>query len=236
MQKTAYDEGYIKWSWGTKPFGGYNEYEKKYYDREIFARSCKNNMKLIDIGYGNGSLISYSRDKGCNVTGLEVNEGLISRARQAGFRVVHNLEELTESGSYDLIIALDVLEHLSPEKAEKMLAHVFRLLKPGSKFVARFPNGDSPFGRVYQNGDITHISALGRGKVEYYCSILNFELEYLGNPVRVEGAGLHRKIKRMMADAARWAIEWTIAKLYFERTVPFNLNYVMVLCKPLGVP
>ena len=41
MQKTAYDEEYIKWSWGARPFGDYNEYDIKYYEEEIFARYYK---------------------------------------------------------------------------------------------------------------------------------------------------------------------------------------------------
>ena len=48
------------------------------------------------------------------------------------------------------------------------LRDVMRVLKPGARAVLRFPNGDSPFGLVHQNADVTHVNAIGRGKVVFW--------------------------------------------------------------------
>jgi hypothetical protein len=37
---------------------------------------------------------------------------------------------------------------------------VKRVLKPGGRFIARCPNGDSPFRLVNQNGDVTQVTSI----------------------------------------------------------------------------
>ena len=40
--------------------------------------------------------------------------------------------------------------------------------------VSRFPNGQSPFGRVFQHGDFSHKSTLSTYKIEYLAALTGF--------------------------------------------------------------
>lgn len=71
-----------------------------------------------------------------------------------------------EAGKFDLIVALDVMEHIETSDLVDFMSSVRNLLKPGGMFVARVPNGSSPWGLVYQYGDITHVTVLSPGRFQ----------------------------------------------------------------------
>ena len=50
--------------------------------------------------------------------------------------------------------------------------------------ICRCPNGDSPFGLPYQNGDLTHISQIGTGILKFLANVCNFNIIYLGRDIK----------------------------------------------------
>jgi SAM-dependent methyltransferase len=62
-------------------------------------------------------------------------------------------------GLFDRIIAMDVLEHFSPEEAHTLLTLLKAHLNPGGRLILKVPNASSPWGLQYQNGDMTHRTA-----------------------------------------------------------------------------
>ena len=145
-------EAWKEWSEGD--FGKFSFHQDAYYRAEVFDRcSTVPGTKLLEIGYGNGSLLGFSRSLGLEVAGVELNPVLQQRAVNAGFRVFASTDSLPDS-HFDVAVALDVMEHVPDSQSIEFLTDIKRGLKPGGLLILRFPNGDSPFGRALQYGDV----------------------------------------------------------------------------------
>lgn len=116
---------------------------------------------ILDIGCGAGEVVSLVRGAGyADVRGIDVSEEQVALARDRGVESVE-LADLREHlasapGAYDVIIALDVLEHFDPGELLELLDLVSSALKPGGRLLARTPNAASPFFGRYRYGDLTH--------------------------------------------------------------------------------
>ena len=82
--------------------------------------------------------------------------------------------------------------------------------------MARFPNGDSPFGLAYQNGDLTHLSAIGSEKMRYLAGRVGMELFRIGGEAQPLFCGsLVHFVHRMVALPIRYAIEAFVRLVFF---------------------
>jgi cyclopropane fatty-acyl-phospholipid synthase-like methyltransferase len=66
------------------------------------------------------------------------------------------------SQSQDVVIAFDVIEHLTKEELLDCADHVYRILRPGGRWIIHAPNGESPFAGRIRYGDFTHELAFTR--------------------------------------------------------------------------
>ena len=162
--------GYTEWKhWREQDFGKPSAAEERYFDAEIAARVLRGkDASLLEIGFGNGSLLGWAKKRFRSVSGVEQSRLLVERARAAGFDAHEDIARFPSTERYDAVVAMDVLEHLDAGQIDTLLKEIAQRLEPGGCFIARFPNGDSPFGRINQNGDITHINALGCMKMTYF--------------------------------------------------------------------
>lgn len=165
-----YDDGYTRWkNWNI--FGSISRKDKLFFD--MYVKSVlpkKDKIKILEVGFGNGSFLEYGRKSGWEMYGAEVNLNLIKSAENNGFKVFEGDKyQVLDPDSFDCICAFDVLEHLDSKSLNILFKNAFKLLKPGGLLIARFPNGDSPFGLYNQNGDLTHVSFLGTVAIESLC-------------------------------------------------------------------
>jgi SAM-dependent methyltransferase len=197
-----YGKDYLNWkNWGDD-FAKINDTDIAYYSAEISRLHLKDfrRFKVLEIGFGNGHFLEYARQMGWDVCGTEINEDLVSIAKQSGFKAKHvaNLSEFDES-SFDLVVAFDVLEHIPQDILPKLMLEVNRALKSDGFFIARFPNGDSPLGLMHQNSDITHVTNIGSGKIRYYAEKANFQIHFIGGAAQpFFGAGYLQLIYRLI--------------------------------------
>ena len=232
----GFDADYAEWkSWDTASFGRYSPLDAAYYAAEFGIRAASG-QRVLEIGFGNGSALGWLKDRGAEVHGLEANPILVARALQL-LGADRAFEDLTDSrlssmqGTFDHIIALDVLEHVPMDALTGMLSRIRELLAPGGHALFRFPNGDSPFGRINQNGDPTHITVLGGARLTWFARRAGLEVQSLRAPaLPVRGVGLVRGFRRLLIRNARRMIEPAIGQLYFYgRRIPLDPNYVAVL-------
>jgi 2-polyprenyl-3-methyl-5-hydroxy-6-metoxy-1,4-benzoquinol methylase len=117
-------------------YGGYRE--------DILPLVPKNVIRALDIGCGNGNTLDYLKKSGhCKYTiGVELFPEAAKEAQSKLDEVyqgnIENPNFFIEEGSIDLILCLDVLEHLvEPQKAVKYL---HTLLSPSGVMIASIPN------------------------------------------------------------------------------------------------
>jgi 2-polyprenyl-3-methyl-5-hydroxy-6-metoxy-1,4-benzoquinol methylase len=101
--------------------------------------------KFLEAGCGTGEFLRIAREAGWDVKGIELSPGLCRIARgKVGDDTVHEgAVESAEfpSGSFDCIIALDLVEHI-PEPLEP-LHRFYTWLRPGGILVVQTPNAGS---------------------------------------------------------------------------------------------
>jgi SAM-dependent methyltransferase len=122
----------------------------------------------IDLGCGHGAVLYFAQRAGYrNLVGVDASAEQVAAAAALGVRGVSQgdllptLERLPDA-SQDLVLAIDVLEHLGKAELFPFVDAVLRVLRPGGRFLLKVPNGESPlFGRV-RYGDLTHELAFTR--------------------------------------------------------------------------
>lgn len=234
----SYGEDYLKWkNWDLGGFGNLKAIEAAYFKCEInrAGLTLPPKSKVLEIGFGNGSFFKYAKMKNWDICGTELNKALVEVAQSQGYDAIHT-EDLSHfnDGTFDLVVAFDVLEHISQAYLVNILLEVNRILKTDGMFIARFPNGDSPFGLIYQNGDITHISAIGSKKIHYLSEKTNMPIVYMGGEAQPILCGnLLHFCHRIIAVPVKKIVNIFINFIYFPRTeVAFcSSNLIMVLKK-----
>lgn len=220
----SYDNDYLLWkSLGHNlSFGKLKKQEEAYFSAELkrTQRIFSPNSKVLEIGFGNGSFLQYSKNKKWEIFGTEINEHLVKAALGSGFNVIHsdNLRDYGEN-FFDLVVAFDVLEHIPQNELPKFINEVKRILKVGGFFIARFPNGDSPFGLFNQNGDITHITTIGNGKVYYFAAKCEMEVVFVGGEAQpLFGTSLLHFAHRLISLPIKKVLHMVTNLIFFPRS------------------
>ena len=87
---------------------------------------------VADLGCGSGRAILWNRDLGADVVGVDIAPFFSREARAQVDLMLGDLRTLPfADATFDKAWSLDVLEHLSPEALDGMLAEAARVLKPG---------------------------------------------------------------------------------------------------------
>lgn len=125
-------------------------------------------VSILDLGCGHGALIHFLRQAGFhNVVGVDVSPEQVAEASRLGIEGIHegNLMETLRNlsdHSHDVVIAFDVIEHFTKDELLYFADEVFRVLKPGGRWIIHAPNGESPFVGAIRYGDMTHEQAFTR--------------------------------------------------------------------------
>ena len=212
---------YSAWkSWDPQSFSVFDSKQAAYYEAEIGSLLPSPGGRVLEIGFGNGSFLGYARAQNLDCFGTEANSDLRARALAVGIPAVEHLDDpllLAQSGGFDLIVAFDVLEHIPQGELPAFLTQIKDLLSPDGHFIARFPNGDSPFGRVGQHGDVTHVTTLGHHKVQQLAGMAGLRVVCIRDPKNaLFRDGFVLGLQRLLARLVKRPIEAVIRALYFS--------------------
>lgn len=224
--------GYEKWKHWDKPFN-FNADEAKYFVGETRGLAIAG-ADLLEIGFGSGSFLAWARKNGAHhIAGTEVNAVMLKAARDFGVELMpENIETVADlhRERFDTIVAFDVFEHLDTEQICAKLRACETSLKVGGHLVLRFPNGQSPFGLVCQNGDPTHKVALSRLVIERLMygtslSVIRYRPAY-----RIRGGNPARALVRIIRYGTRSLIT-AILNFVYGQSIPWDAVVTIVLQK-----
>jgi predicted TPR repeat methyltransferase len=168
--------------------------------------------------------------------GTELNSELLALAKSKGIIGIeagYDLSKLIEPESLDLVVAFDVLEHLTLQEIADLFSSVKNCLKDGGRLIARFPSGDSPFSRAIQYGDMTHKSIIGSLMIRQLSTEAGFQVLQVREPsFPIRGLGPVRFFRRLPIVFMRY-VATRFINLFFNDNMPMVIspNMLVVLKK-----
>lgn len=156
VSQSQYDAEWIRSAWGDsgekfiENAGGIIRPRVK---RALDIAQLAPDMHVLDIGCGRGEVVFYCAKMGCRATGVDYSKDVISIAMKAlqkmdsdvSSRIALHLGDINEiemeSGSFDRIFLLDIVEHLYDWQLSLLYKTLYRLLKPnGYVVIHTLPN------------------------------------------------------------------------------------------------
>lgn len=123
---------------------------------------------IIELGSGPGFLLKWLQSIGYqNSFGIELDPQQVDWAKANDVKNIQTGDCLEfiktlPDNSVDLILAIDLFEHLTFNELTALLITAQSKLKTNGQILARTPNTESPFFGLYQFGDLTHQLAFNR--------------------------------------------------------------------------
>ena len=141
-----------------------------------------------------------------NLSGVDLSGEQVAISRQ----VIGDVEEAdataylkAREGTFDLILALDLLEHMTREEGVQFLKACFGALRTGGRLVIQTPNPESPRAGGVVFGDVTHEQAIAPSALAGFLRFCGFE----GIRMREAGPAPHG-----IVSACRWLL-WQALRL-----------------------
>ena len=120
------------------------------------------NVRILDLGCGHGAFLYFLQQAGYqDIHGVDVSAEQVALAHRLGISSVEQQDialylTSVEEETVDVVLLMDVLEHLSRQELFDMLDKVFRILRPGGKCISHVPNASGLYGMQVRYGDLTH--------------------------------------------------------------------------------
>ncbi len=176
---------------------------------------------ILDVGCGTGLNVRHFASSGHDVTGIDLSPTAILAFCQAGFKgVVGDVAEGLPfpDGSFDLVFASEVIEHLSDTRS--FLQELHRVLKTGGRLILTTPNSAFWAYRVW--------AFLGKtlSEVQHPGHIRFFSKRSLTESILQAGFSIERSAGRHMYLILPGIIEkylpGILEKIGFQREVRFR--------------
>ncbi len=138
------------------------------------------NQRILDLGCGYGPLLYLLKEAGYrSLTGVDTSAEQVAESALLGLDCVRQgdlLEKLEAalSGSYDLIIAFDVLEHFPKPAALAFVEQAARVLAARGRLILHVPNAEGIFPARILYGDLTHETCFTRQSLGQLLRIAGF--------------------------------------------------------------
>jgi 2-polyprenyl-3-methyl-5-hydroxy-6-metoxy-1,4-benzoquinol methylase len=227
----------------TQTSHGYTPLEllehSRYFNEVTIRRAAITSKEavILDLGCGYGRLLLTLERLGYpNLRGVDVSEEQVRLAGELGLPCVTRNDALSflrdiQEGEIDVVFALDILEHLPKENLIDLVSAVYRVLKPGGRFVIHVPNGQAIFSGSIVYGDLTHQTAFTQTSMRQLLRVGGFDQIscHEDRPI-VHGA------KSLFRNLAWRVIRLAFAFIYLVETASGSIllsqNFMTVAIKP----
>jgi SAM-dependent methyltransferase len=152
------------------------DYPKKFVSHLIDKFKIKKDIKLLDIGCGNGLLTKNFIDNGVDAYGIDISLSSHQHLPTEKFKK-HDLSIRNypfDDETFDVIFSKSVVEHL--RDPDILIDESFRLLKPGGILICMTPSWFHSYKEAFYI-DHTHVTPFTRVSMETICELSGFKSE-----------------------------------------------------------
>jgi len=135
----------------------------------------------LEIGPGVGELEDYLNEKGLrNIDIADNDQGVLdyvsSKYKVKNIYLINSTSSLDKKlKNYDLIVLIQVLEHLPNNTYAAALASLYKHLKPGGILIIAVPNAGNPLGLTERYGDLQHTISFTEQSLKDLLSVSGIE-------------------------------------------------------------
>jgi len=154
-----------------------------------FLKPANFNDCIVEIGCGNGSFLNELNEAGfTNLIGVEPS---ISYNKMTTIKILpitaNEYFQILNENTVDIILALDVFEHIEYNDLKTLLSLTERIMKSNGRIIFRVPNMSSPLSLPNFFGDLSHTTPLNQLSIlqlihDSKYSVLSFHNEPLSYP------------------------------------------------------
>lgn len=136
---------------------------------------------VLDFGCGNGGLLRYLAQRFHRPVGVDANASQVQAALDAGMFATHvpvpdfSRWAAHNSGSFDAIFLLDVLEHIPAPDQVAFMRTLSSTLKQGGYLFLQVPNASSLLAARWRYNDWTHTSSFTEFSLDFVCESAGLE-------------------------------------------------------------
>jgi len=198
------------------------QYYQKLYDRIRSRLVVSDNIKILDVGGGNGHFLSYLGIKDADI--IDISDSGVEVADGVGYGTINSDIEKKfpiESEKYDIAFCFEVLEHLNLPQVT--LSETNRVLKSGGILYVGQPNmpaDGTHHVRRYYLKDITSELKNANFAIEWIDFVPAFTMrDAILDDIR-KTKSLFRKFKQTVAlflSFLPWSIRYFMAKIVPNR-------------------
>lgn len=134
----------------------------KFNIKEFLPNKPKNQVRALEVGPGLGEFVSFLNDQGItNIDIMDNDKSVLNYvSKRNKIRKVYFSEKVNNIGnrigSYDLIVLIQVLEHLPISILKQTIKVLFTHLNRNGNLVIVVPNANNPLGLIERYADLQH--------------------------------------------------------------------------------
>ncbi|MCX5720885.1 MAG: class I SAM-dependent methyltransferase [Nitrospirae bacterium] len=138
-------------------------------------------VKILDLGCGSGTLIYFLREAGYHcVSGVDCSPEQVAAARDLGIEGIREADlgevlRTLDGEAVDVVIAFDVIEHMTKPELLAFADEVYRVLRTGGRWILHAPNAEALFGSRVRYADWTHEQAFTKESLEQLLRTVGFK-------------------------------------------------------------
>ena len=196
-------------------------------------------ISILDLGCGSGGFLYFMNKMGYkNTLGVDLSDDSVTAAKELGIdnileEDIFDFLESQPKQSFDIITAIDLIEHLPKEYVLKFAKLTQKCLKPAGKLILHQPNGEGVFVGGVLFGDFTHETAFTRKSINQifkttgFTSVTCFE----DKPLCYNLKSVVRRALWIFVVRPIYALFLAVETGGFDKKTIFTQNFIAVVNK-----